>query len=195
MPELEGLRRRVEAAEERFRFISRVQRADGERLIELLNRLKEEINTHKAESERYKSEVERLKVRNSELSDMLGALLDAVETFSAQSSLADFEDRIEALLDTEEAVVGAEAPRMRPVAGAEEEPDTAAADTAESEETDSPAADTEPVSDAEKEALELTETADPNQPQPKVEKIPSFFLRRDNEGRDKLIVRRGTRGG
>jgi len=195
MSELEGLRRRVEAAEERFRFISKVQRADGERLIELLNRLKEEINTHKAESERYKSEVERLTARNAELSELLNTLLDSIETFGGQNAMADFEDRIEAMLSAG-AVTEGTTPKMKSVIDRVEEP-AASPEVPEAREPDPVGADAKSQAKAmtEPEELDVTETANPDQNQPEVEKIPSFFLRRDNEGRDKLIVRRGSRSG
>jgi len=109
MGEINELRRRVEAAEERFGLIKEEQSKYSQRLIDLIARLENDLQTLRAKSESNEEEVTRLNFQNEELRSMLHSLLLSIESNSFDSTLRSLDSRIAAMIQgSPEAVAPAE---------------------------------------------------------------------------------------
>lgn len=144
MPEINDLRQRVEAAEQRFGLLDEQQRHYSERLIGLIDTIEAQLASARSEIEQQiaenrqlgqelaaaRGEIEqhvadglRLSTENEELRRMLHSILQSIEQKTHMKTLQDLEARVSALVAGGPAA--ATAGRHTPAAEGEAEPDPA----------------------------------------------------------------------
>ena len=106
MSEINDLRERVEAAEQRFGLIDEQQRHYSARVIGLIETIEAQLAAARGEIEKQIAENLRLAQDNEELRHMLHSVLRSIEEKTFTSTLQDLESRVSALV----ASAGAAAP-------------------------------------------------------------------------------------
>ena len=98
MSDIDHLRERVEAAEQRFGVITEQQNNYSQRIIELMNNLETDVGKFRDESKKHEKEIERLHFENEQLRGMLHSLLLSVESDSFVETMRDLDDKVSVLL-------------------------------------------------------------------------------------------------
>ncbi|MGF1628974.1 MAG: hypothetical protein ACFCUT_05855 [Kiloniellaceae bacterium] len=100
MTEINDLRERVEAAEQRFGLMDEQQRHYSERLIGLIETIETQLVTARGEIEKQIAENSRLTQENEELRSMLHSVLRSIEEKTFTRTLQNLEARVSALVTT-----------------------------------------------------------------------------------------------
>lgn len=98
MTEINDLRQRVEAAEERFGLMDEQQRHYSARLIGLIETIEAQLAAARSEVERQIAENQRLSQENEELRGMLHSVLRSIEQKTFTETLQNLESRVSALV-------------------------------------------------------------------------------------------------
>jgi hypothetical protein len=141
MADIEELRRRVEAAQERFGLMDDQQKQYSDRLVGLMDAVDDGIRQQRAFADDLQGEVDKLAHENEELKTMLHALLLAVE-HDSHHGLADtmqmLESRAGALVEATESTAALPSPHERDSSSAPDAPMTAEATAAPETEPSAP---------------------------------------------------------
>lgn len=125
MSEINDLRERVEAAEQRFGLIDEQQRHYSARVIGLIETIEAQLAAARGEIEKQIAENLRLAQDNEELRRMLHSVLRSIEEKTFTSTLQDLESRVSALVASTGAAMGTAPataqPVTMPIAGDSEE--------------------------------------------------------------------------
>ena len=119
MTEINDLRERVEAAEQRFGLMDEQQRHYSERLIGLIETIEAQLAAARGEIEKQIAENSRLTQENEELRSMLHSVLRSIEEKTFTRTLQNLEARVSALVTTAGAAAEAAAPQAAPEIGPE----------------------------------------------------------------------------
>ena len=141
MTEINELRERVEAAEERFGLIDEQQRHYSDRVIGLIETIEAQLATARSEIENQIAEEQRLGLENEELRGMLHTVMRSIEEKTFTQTMQNLEARVCALVSgarpaESQAPAPAEEPAGMAAAAAEPEEMTAEADGAAEPEID-----------------------------------------------------------
>lgn len=99
MSEINDLRERVEAAEQRFGLMDEQQRHYSERVIGLIETIEAQLADARGEIEKQIAENQRLGQENEELRTMLHSVLRSIEEKTFTQTLQNLESRVSALVD------------------------------------------------------------------------------------------------
>ncbi|MEO3428055.1 hypothetical protein AAFN88_04310 [Pelagibius sp. CAU 1746] len=172
MTEINDLRERVEAAEQRFGLMDEQQRHYSERVIGLIETIEAQLAAARSEIESQIAENQRLSQENEELRGMLHSVLQSIEQKTFTETLQNLESRVCALVEGAGArTAGAAAPEtvQEEEAPDLEAPDLEAPDLEAVVEPEEPAGEeaespliieAAPDEEAEAEAAEMFETTD-----------------------------------
>ena len=130
MSEINDLRERVEAAEERFGLMDEQQRHYSERVIGLIETIEAQLAEARGEIEKQISENQRLGQENEELRTMLHSVLRSIEEKTFTQTLQNLESRVSALVSQ----AAPRAVKAQTAPESEADPDTAPALAAASDE-------------------------------------------------------------
>jgi len=122
MSEINDLRERVEAAEERFGLMDEQQRHYSERLIGLIETIEAQLADARGEIEKQIAENQRLGQENEELRTMLHSVLRSIEEKTFTQTLQNLESRVSALVSHAAAAAADSSPAPETDAEIDDEP-------------------------------------------------------------------------